>query len=88
MVFGLGIALAILMVMCTPASAGSSIELSKETLPNPSAVYNIGDTITYEVIVTNPGGAMYAVTLEVNDEFPNGNVIHIGCSINIGSRGK
>ena len=77
------IIISILIAMCTYASAGSSIELSKNTWPDPNEVYNISDTIIYQIIVTNPIDAMYTVTLEVTDELPNGTIVQINPSLTL-----
>ena len=64
------IVVVVFVALIGPASAGH-LDIYKETYPDPDATYVIGETITYELIVTNPKPTC-GCTVDVFDEFPNG----------------
>ncbi|MEA1895532.1 MAG: PKD domain-containing protein [Euryarchaeota archaeon] len=67
----------IFAALISPASAGAGhIDIYKGTYPDPNAEYVIGETITYELIVTNPNPDC-GCTIDVFDMFPNGTEILI-----------
>jgi hypothetical protein len=67
------------------ASAGH-LDIYKETHPDPNAGYVIGETITYELIVTNPN-LVCGCTVDVFDEFPNGTEILIADDLHLEKSG-
>ena len=74
---------AIFAAMAGPASAGY-VDISKETFPDPNAVYEIGDEITYELIVTN-SNPICGCTVDVYDEYPNGTEVQIANNVHLGT---
>jgi len=68
-----------------PASAGQ-LQLYKETYPDANAGYVIGETITYELIVTNPKTEC-GCTVDVFDKFPNGTEILIADDVHLEKSG-
>ena len=59
----------------------SAISIYKETSPNPSAQYNVSDTITYKIIVTNPALAVYNWTGDLTDTYENGTTVTLATGI-------
>ena len=79
--------LTILIAMSTQASA-SAVNLYKTTVPDHSARYQIGDTINYEMVITNPAGAPqnpnnYFMVVDISDIYPNGTVELIEASLHL-----
>jgi len=76
----IGIALAIIMVASifsaiTPSVSAAAVQLYKETYPDPSATYTLGEEINYLCKVTcpPPGEAEYDLgPVDVYDQLPNG----------------
>jgi len=62
------------------------LNIYKGAHPDPDAVYAIGETITYELIVTNPNPDC-GCTVDVFDEFPNGTEILIADDVHLEKSG-
>ena len=70
-----------------PVSAGAGhLDIYKGTYPDPNAEYVIGETITYELIVTNPNPDC-GCTVDVFDMFPNGTEILIADDVHLEKSG-
>ena len=75
----LGAALALVLALTLPAALPvaadpGAISLSKQTIPDAKDYY-VGDTIDYELIVSNPNLVATNVVTRIWDTLPNGTVI-------------
>ena len=62
------------------------LNIYKGAHPDPDAVYAIGETITYELTVTNPNPDC-GCTVDVFDEFPNGTEILVADDVHLEKSG-